>query len=228
MGGDTEKKHTLSANWAVREVDHLLSRFTRTTRFVLYGKWSLTTLALLLIGILIAWPYFTRDATGVRVSFISAGSIKLDTTLMPRMNNPKYEATTDAGEPFKVTGAVAIQKSATLVVIEKVNGELLKKDGSWLSLSADSAEYDQSKASIILKGNVNVVNDKGYNFVTQSAAVDTKTMHVVGQEQISGVGPQGKLLASNFEIIDNGKEVRFNGKEVRFGGKSRVNIKIER
>jgi lipopolysaccharide export system protein LptC len=216
-----EKTHTLSAHWAVREVDHLLSRFARTTRFVLYGKWSLTILALLLMVVLIAWPYFTRDATGVRVSFINSSSIKSDTTLLPRMNNPKYEATTNAGEPFKVTGKVAIQKSATLVVIENVNAELLKSDGSWLSLSADSAEYDQTKGNIILKGNVNVVNDKGYNFVTPSASVDMKTMHVVGNESIAGVGPQGKLLASNFEITDNGKQVHF-------GGKSRIKIEIQR
>lgn len=220
MVDGAEKKHRLSANWAVQEVDHLISRFSRYTRFVLYSKWSLAGLALLLIVALIAWPYFTRDTSGLRVSFMSAGSITHKPGLLPRMNKPRYSTTTAAGDAFTITGEAAIQQSETMIVIEKVNGELVKKDASWLSLSADRAEYEQGSSKLVLKGNVNVVNDVGYNFVTQSASIDTKTMHVVGQESISGVGPSGKLLASGFEITDNGKQVRF-------GGKSRVSIQIE-
>lgn len=217
--GEAEKKHRLSANWAVREVDQLISRFSRYTRFVLYSKWSLAGLALLLMVVLIAWPYFTRDASGVRVSFMNTGSIKHQPGLMPRMNNPRYDSTTAAGDAFVVTGAAAIQQSATMIVIEKVQGQLVKKDGSWLSLAADRAEYEQGKNWLVLRGNVNVTNDTGYNFVTQSAMVDTKTMHVVGKEVIEGNGPTGKLLASGFEITDNGKKVHI-------GGQSRVRIEF--
>lgn len=219
MNKGAEKKHKLSANWAVQEVDHLITRFTRYTRYVLLGKWSLAGLALLLMIVLIVWPYFTRDTSGLRVSFTGTDALTHQPGLMPRMANPRYHSTTKAGEPFSITGAAAVQQTPTLIIIEKVTGELVKKDGSWLSLSADRAEYEQGKHTLVLQGNVNVVNDEGYNFVTPSALVDIKTMRVVGTEPISGVGPSGKLLASSFEITDNGKKVHL-------GGKSRVSVEI--
>ena len=208
---EREKHHRLSANWAVREVDQLFSRLTRYTRFVLYSKWSLAALAALLMLVLVAWPYFTRDDSAVRVSFISADTLKHAPEIMPKLSNPRYESTTEAGDAFTVTGAVATQQSPTKVVVEKVAGQLVKKDGSWLSLSADRAEYEQTAHTLVLQGNVNVVNDTGYNFVTNSAKVNTKTMQVIGEEPIEGTGPTGKLLASGFEITDNGKKVHIGG-----------------
>ena len=222
MPPDAEKNSRLSANWAVQEVDQLIARFSRYTRFVLYSKWSLAVLALLLMVVLIAWPYFTRDTTGVRVSFVGATKdMQPQPNLMPRLTNPRYESTTTAGDSFIVTGAVAIQQSASLVIVEKVSGQLVKKDGSWLSLSADRAEYEQGKHLLLLVGNVNVVNDAGYNFITPSARVDTKSMQVTGDQGIEGTGPQGKLLASRFEITDNGKTINV-------GGAGRVTIEFSR
>ena len=221
MPDEFGKKKGLSANWAVREVDQLFGKLTRYTRFVLYSKWSLAVLALLLMAVLIAWPYVTRNDSGVRVSFIgSAGQLVSKTGLAPRMQNPRFEGVTDAGDTFKVTGAMAIQEANNVVVVEKVNGELIRKNGQWLSLSADNATYYQAQNLLDLKGNVNVINDQGYNILTDAARVDTRSMRVVGDGVISGTGPSGALSANGFEMTDNGATVTL-------GKQGRVKVRIE-
>ena len=45
---------------------------------------------------------------------------------------------------------------------------------------------------------------------SERAEVDTKTNHIVGNQPITGVGPAGNLLASSFEMIDNGAHMIFN------------------
>jgi lipopolysaccharide export system protein LptC len=220
------KQHGLSANWAVREVDHLFSRLGRYTRFVFFSKWFLALFAVALLAALIAWPYFSRQDQGMRISFVSATGRLHGPATEPRMEKPVYEGFNDDHEPFKVTGNTAIQKSADIVVIEQVSAQLVKKSGGWLSLTSDRAVFYKAKNRLDLAGQVNVMNDQGYNFLTSSAQVDTKTMHVIGHEPVRGVGPAGKLLASGFEITDNGAQVHFLGAEgtTRPG---RVNVEVQ-
>lgn len=218
--GDPEKRK-FTDSWAVREVDHLLSRFTRYTRFVLYSKWFLGVFALLLMGSLILWPLLTQDKSGVRISFIGTETKDGGMSISPVMNNPVYEGTDKKGGRFKVTGGRAIQQSAELIIIEKVEGQLLTKNQSWVSLTADRADYEQAKNSLILTGNVILIHDAGYSFTTPQAMINTETMAVYGNQQIRGDGPMGNLLATGFEIRDNGNRIRF-------GGTGRVNVHLEK
>lgn len=214
-----EQKKGLSNNWAVREVDHLFSRLSRYTRFVIYGKWSLAGFALLLLVALLVWPMLSTDRSGMRVSFIGTENLPGKSGTSPTMHSPVYEGTDAKGRQYRITGVKATQVSPEVIAIETVDGQLLTGD-SFVSLSADTAEYIKAQNRINLQGNVRVMNGEGYSFVTNSAAVDTERMLVTGQEQVSGEGPAGKLLATGFEIGDNGKMVRF-------GKTGRVNMVID-
>jgi lipopolysaccharide export system protein LptC len=197
-----------SAWWAVREVDHMFGRIARYTRFVVYGKWSLLSLAVLLIASLIVWPLVTKDRSGIRISFVdnkTAGQKPAS----PVMNNPEYRATGDKGQQYKITGKTAIQKTPNLVVIDAVEGQMLKADGKWYSLMADRGEYQQDKKLIDLFGNVNVLDTGGTQFVTEQATIEVDTNHIYGTKAVSGTGPMGNILASGFEIRDNGSHIIF-------------------
>lgn len=215
-----EQRKGLSANWAVREVDHLFTRFARYTRFVLYSKWFLGIFALLLLTVLVVWPMVSKDKTGMRISFVGTSSMPGKGSVSPTMNNPIFEGTDKNGQPYKLVGARAVQATSELVVVEKVEGQLLTKN-SFVSLMADRAEYRQKRNSIDLLGNVNIIHGEGYTFVTQAAQVNTKTMDVTGSGKIEGEGPLGNLLATGFQIRDNGNIIRF-------GGKGRVTVVIEK
>lgn len=214
---DGEKKFSL---WGVREVDHLFSAFARYTRFVLYSKWAFGIIAIVLMVSLIGYPLLTKDRSGIRVSFVGTDS-KGQPISSPVMNNPEYQGTDANGQQYKVTGARAIQKTPELIVIENVEGQLVRADGSFVALSADSAEYKQKAQFIDLIGNVTITDASGYTFLTPRATVNTATMDVDGNEAVEGDGPQGKLLATGFKIRDNGKQISF-------GGTSRVTVKLDK
>jgi lipopolysaccharide export system protein LptC len=197
-----------SAWWAVREVDHMFSRIARYTRFVVYGKWSLLGLAVLLIASLIAWPFVTKDRSGIRISFVDSNTAGQKPS-SPVMNNPEYRSTNDKGEQFKITGKTATQKTPTLVILDMVEGQMLRADGGWYSLMAERAEYQQDKKLIDLFGNVNVLDTTGTQFATEHATIEVDSSHIYGKEAVSGTGPLGNILASGFEIRDNGAHITF-------------------
>lgn len=202
------KHEGLSAWWAVREVDHLFGRLGRYTRFVVYSKWSLLAITLILTVSLIAWPLLTKDHSGVRISFIDK-NITGETVESPVMKNPDYSSVSEDGERYKVIGKTAIQKTPTLVVIDAVEAQLTKSDGSWFSLTADLAEYHQDTKKIDLFGNVSVIDDQVTNFITEEATIEIATSHVVGRKPITGTGAFGNILASGFEIKDKGNHIIF-------------------
>lgn len=222
METEAPERKGIADNWAVREVDHLFSRFARYTRFVLYSKWFLGVFALMLMSTLVLYPLLTKDDSGMRISFTSVETKDGGTAIAPVMENPVYEGTDKKGQRFKVTGLRAIQQSADLTVIEKPEGQLLTNSQSWISLSADRADYEQGKNHLLLTGNVSLLHDQGYTFVTERAWINTATMVIQGDQEISGAGPMGTLLATGFQILDNGNRILF------FGGPTRVKVHLEK
>lgn len=217
------EKTGLAAFWAAREVDHLFGSFARATRFVLFSKWFLAVFALVLLGALVVYPMMEKRS-GARLSFVSeevnaqpGAATKADA---PSMNKPIYEGVDKNGHPYRITGGRATQITKDLIELSDVEA-MLDNEGTFITVTAEKAQYKQLEKTIDLIGNVNVLHGKGYNFVTPSARVDTATMDVTGSEEIAGEGPMGKLLATGFEI-------RNNGQDIRFGGSSRVSVTIDK
>ena len=193
----------------MKEVDHLLSRFARYTRFVFVSKWFLMILAIGLLTTLIGLPLLSKSRAGMRVSFVDSQEARKNQTAEPVMNSPEYYGTTDKGDQYKITGEKAIQVNPTLIRVIKVDGQMMSVSGGWRALVAKTGEYQQDKKIMTLIGDVSVTDDKGYNFVTQSAVINTNTSEVTGSEPVQGSGPLGNLLASSFRIMDNGSRIIF-------------------
>lgn len=221
MAGPVEKKG-LSAEWAVAEVDHLFGKLGRYTRFVILSKWFLMVFALGLITTLIALPLLSKDRSGLRVSFVDTAVKTGKDAARPVMSNPEYRGTDAKGQQFKINGLRATQTTQTLVTIDQVEAQMVTDGGGWRSLTATRADYDQEKKTIDLVGEVTLIDDKGYSFLTEEATVDMNTNVVVGKKRITGTGPMGNLLASGFEIRDSGTRIVFTG------GAERVQLHIDR
>ncbi|MFZ4540306.1 MAG: LPS export ABC transporter periplasmic protein LptC [Rickettsiales bacterium] len=206
----SERHEGLSAWWAVREVDHLFASLGRYTRFVGFGKWALVVVAVILTASLLIWPLITKDTSGMRVSFVDSKTAK-QAPSSPVMSNPEYQGSSVSGQQYKVTGKTATQKTSDLIVIEAVEAQMVKPTGGWYSLNADTAEYNQAAKRIELMNNVTVIDDKGTTFTTSRATIETDTSHIYGNEAINGVGSMGNIVASGFEIKDNGDHIIFTG-----------------
>jgi LPS export ABC transporter protein LptC len=207
--------------WGVREVDALFGRFARYTKFVVYSKRGLLGVAGVLVMLLIGWPLVTQDKSGIRISFVDSKTAPQSPS-SPVMNNPEYRGTSVNGREYKVTGKTATQKSSTLVIIDTVEAVLMKPDGGWQMLTADMAEYHQASKRIELMGNVQVSDNAGTNFITKQATINTETMHIIGNKPVQGQGAHGNIVASGFEIKDNGERILF------FGGAEPLKVQLER
>jgi lipopolysaccharide export system protein LptC len=217
----SQQRFGLSHNWAVRSTDQLLHSLARTTRLVMVSKWSLAAIAGILMIMLVAWPYFSKENTALRISFVSKGGKSSSATPGARMTNPVYDGKNSRGEPYRVQGKVAIQQSADVIVLEQVEAQLMGDAGTWYSLSADKAEYRKSANRVDLIGNVTLIDARGYSFTTPNASIDTLTSVITGDETITGIGPLGELLATGFEI-------RNNAQDIHFGKSGRVVLTIRR
>lgn len=198
----------LSNWWALADPEHLFKRITRYTRFVAFGKWSLLAVALVLTASLIIWPLLSTEKSGLRVSFAGSGDPS-QKPASPVMNNPEYRGIGANGQEFKISGKSATQTSPTLVLMQGVEAQMTRADGSWHALTAERAEYHQDTKIIELFGNVTLIDAKGTSFTTEHATVEVSPLHIFGNTPISGVGASGNILASGFEIVDNGNRIIF-------------------
>jgi lipopolysaccharide export system protein LptC len=198
----------LSSWWALGNAEHLFGRIRRYTCFVAFGKWSLLAVALVLTASLIIWPLLSADKSGLRVSFNStpeAGKKAAN----PVMTNPEYRGVGAQGQEYKISGKTATQQTPTLVVMQTVEAQMTKADGTWHAITADRAEFQQDKKIIDLFGHVTLIDAKGSSFTTERATIEISPLHIYGSEAISGVSSSGNILASGFEIVDDGARIVF-------------------
>lgn len=207
----TEKQaDKFSSWWSLGKADHLFRRIQRYTRFVALSKWSLIAVAMLLTASLIIWPLVSNDSSGVRISFVDRSATGTSPAASPVMSNPEYRSVGDAGQEFKISGKTATQKTARLVEIIEAQAQMTKASGKWYSLTADRAEYDQALKRIELYGNVVLIDEAGGNINTERATIEVDPLHIYGNVAIYGETARGNILASGFEIVDDGKRIIFN------------------
>ena len=208
----------LVTSWQNHDGD-LFARLARYTRFVFFSKWFLAIFAVIVIVFLIGWPLVTRDTSGVRVSFVVTENPDGSRALSPVMKNPNYQGVDKKGQKYRVTALTATQRTSTIIDLVNVQADMFLADKSWLSMTADKGEFHDDTKLLYLLGNVTIFHDGGYSFITDRAAVDTNTMQAAGDKAVSGQGPMGNLLATGFEIRDNGTLIKF-------GGQGRVTMEL--
>ena len=205
-------------------MDHLFSTLGRYTRFVFFGKLSLGLIAFALLATLVALPLLSKDRSGMRISFVDSSISQAQKADSPVMSSPEYHGTNLKGDQYKLNGTTATQMTPTMIRIDKLESQLVTAKGAWREVTADTGDYNQETKVMELTGNVTLMDDENYTFVSSQATVETKpAMHIIGHEPVNGVGPLGNLLASSFEIMDSGKHLIFLS-----GPKQRVWLHIDR
>lgn len=202
--------------------DHasLFGRLTRYTRFVLLSKWFLGMFAVLLLVMLIVWPLISTE-DGTRISFEGQAVSASGEKTSPTMFNPRFQGVDGEMRQYTVTADKAVQQTKDLAQLHNVKAELFFADQSWLTISANTGDFSEKDQLLNLYGNVTLTHAAGYVVVTDTAHMRVKENYAWGDGPVEGVGPTGKLLATGFEIRDNGSRMVF-------GKQGRVNVEITR
>jgi len=181
------------------------------SRFVQMMKVLLPAVALVLVALVLVWPYLRTEDLGFRISF---AALTADETEDPSMVNPRYLGIDKDNQAFSITADLA-RKLATgpqSVELEMPKADITLEDGTWLVLTAENGLLRRVDKTLDLAGAVNLFHDSGYEFRTAKARVDLEKGTAAGNVAVRGQGPFGDLKGEGFRLIDKGKTIIFTGK----------------
>jgi lipopolysaccharide export system protein LptC len=171
----------------------------------------LPALALLLVGLVVAWP----QLIGHRPDLIAPMFIpdEVDGADVMRMHGPRYVGQTKNAEPFELTAASAYLDSSRpdRVHLDQLAADIDARGQRDFRVVAVSGIYDRERERLNLDGGIELTTSDGYRFETQSATLSLDRGRVVGRKPIAGSGPGGSLSADRFEFEDGGQVLRFEG-----------------
>jgi len=129
------------------------------------------------------------------------------------MTNARFYGRDGSGRPYVLGANEASRVNGDLQKIDLVGPLLTFGAGGDAEshISANHGVYREDDRILRLAGHV-VLRDPTNNvFTTDRAVVDTARGTVVGQSNVSGVGPTGIITADTFTVFDQGKRVVFTG-----------------
>lgn len=181
------------------------------SRFVQWTKLLLPAMAVFLLLLIAVWPRI--EAVIERVHF-QLPRLDLAEARQLRMVQPRYAGIDRQNRPFVLTAEAAKQapRSDDLVSLDGPKGDLTTLSGNWLEITADAGTYLPTPQLLDLFGDVELYQDRGNEFHTDSAHVDMANGTAEGHDPVDGHGPFGHVTAEGFQMYDRGDVLIFTGK----------------
>jgi len=184
----------------------------RYSRFVTWMRRMLPAVAVGLLLLVAAWPRLQTamdrlKARLPRLDVSQAGDL--------RMVNLRYTGYDKHGQPVTITAESARQRPSgkdDLVELQAPKADLTTQNGTWIAVTAETGMYQPTEQQLDLFGNVELFQDKGNSFRTDSAHVDIAKGTAEGNDAIEGNGPFGDMRAEGFRIEERGDVIRFLGR----------------
>lgn len=181
----------------------------RRQRLVSWMKRILPLVALLLLSAVMLWPELISQHNPARVSYhLSSGATGTDQGSMLKAH---YQGLDDAGRPFTMTAAKAVQTDADTVLLTKPAGDITLKSGTWIMVQSRDGQYHAKAQTLDLANHVVLYRDDGTTVRTSEAAVNLKTSDAIGHQRVNADGPFGTLDAEGFVMTDKGQRLHFTG-----------------
>lgn len=202
LGGQGEHR------WQRSDVQKLLTRIGRYTRFVSFSKLLLGGMSIVMIATIVVMPLIHGDKEGIRLAF---SSVQEQAESVPMMTNPTFQGVDEKNQPYYVTADSALQLDSQQIVLNKVQGDMLTDVDAWLSVKADKGLINNEKKTMRLSESVELLHFDGYEFETDSVEIDMQARSARGSSAVKGYAPVGEISADGFDWDHNAKVLRFNG-----------------
>ncbi|MBT4888634.1 MAG: LPS export ABC transporter periplasmic protein LptC [Rhodospirillales bacterium] len=169
--------------------------------------------AILLVLLVVAWPYLQRNTMQFTLDFSMEEAINEDE---PTMINPRFTGLDTSRLPFSITADIARNMilDTTRVELEMPKADITMSDGSWLLITAQEGVYGRTAEVLDLSGNVNLFHDKGYEITTDVVHIDLLDGTAESATPVSGHGPIGDLNSEGFRMNNKSQVIHFTGKAV--------------
>ena len=188
-----------------------LSLSNRYSVFVGFMKVLLPATAAALVLLVVAWPQFTGEEDGFRLSVSKLAPSQAESLTML---NARFEGRDENDQPYTVTADIATQSESDkdLVTLELPKADITLEDGAWLALTARAGEYRKAAQLLDLTGSVNLFHDKGFELRTEAARIRLDEGMAEGALPVEGQGSIGTIKAEGFRVLDRGARILFLGR----------------
>lgn len=196
--------------------------------FVRFMKIILPLGAVIIIGLILWWPYISGIEGQFKIGFSNINIVPDEQT---GVDNARYFGVDDQKRPYSISADIARFPEGPKgpIDLELPKADLTMDNGTWLVMTANSGVYNQQKKLLSLHGAVNLFHDTGYEITTDEIDINLAKNDAIGTKPINGHGPFGELNASGVRIDKNNKTIFFIGparllmfpspeKEISIGG----------
>lgn len=178
----------------------------RYSRFVGIMKVLLPSLAVVLLGLVVAWPRLSSDEDRFQIGFANISPQAVENL---QMVNARYYGIDNRNHPFTVTADLAREEQprSGIMVLERPKADFATRDGNGVYVEAARGYYHQKEQVLDLEGEVSLFHDEGYELHTEKARIDLVRSQAEGNVPVTGNGPQGRIQGQGFRIVDKGKQI---------------------
>src|SRR6185312_1175738 len=191
---------------------HLRFGDTRShSRFVQRSKWVLPTLAVCLLLLVATWPQLKSAVDHLH---FTVPRIDLSDARNLRMVQPRYTGIDRQNRPYVLTASSATQASGTddIVSLTAPKADMTTNSGNWVEITSCTGTYQPQPQLLDLYGDVELYQDRGNEFHTDSASIDIANGTAKSDQPVTGQGPFGHVTAEGFTMLDRGAIIQFTGK----------------
>lgn len=129
-----------------------------------------------------------------------------------RVNDAAYRGLDNRGREFVVTAGTAVQKSASVPVVQMLDleAQLDMNDGP-ARIEAPRGAYNYDTDKLQIAGPVNFAAADGYRMRTNGVAIDIRQRTAVGSGGVEGAVPTGTFSAQSMKADLNERTVTLEG-----------------
>ncbi len=166
------------------------TRMVRTLRLIL------PVLALLIVGVVFAWP--KMDEIKPALTQETAPQKKTGSN---ELIKPKYQGLDNSGQPYTVTADRAVQSTGDpdAVLLDQPRGQTKLTDGDIIYVQAVNGTYRQKAQRLTLENDVRLRNAQGYHMEGQRVTVDMDAHKAWTDLPVRGAGPSGTIEATGLQ-----------------------------
>jgi lipopolysaccharide export system protein LptC len=159
----------------------------------------------LLIGVVLVDPFRVMPAN-VSVSRAGLNGSRIV------MDLPKLSGFRKDGREYDVTAASAIQdiKRPNVIELNEPDAKISLSESGIVHVTAATGVYDSTRDTLVLRTNVHLRTDSGYDAVLKIASIDLKAGTMVSDEPVTVVTGNATIASDRMQTLDSGRIV-FDG-----------------
>jgi lipopolysaccharide export system protein LptC len=188
-----------------------LLKVERYSRFVTRMKLLMPTTAFGLLLLVAVWP---RIQSAVERVALPLPHIDTSAARDLKMVDMHYAGFDKHNRPFTITAEVARQRPGKddTVDLEGPKADMTTENGTWIAVDSYAGLYQPNAQLLDMFGNVEMFQDKGNEFHSDSMHVDMGKGTAETSDPVDGHGPFGTIQAEGFRMEDRGDTIYFLGK----------------